>query len=88
MTTFISLDRIKRDQAYELTVRSYNLATSYMDMANVSRTNSDFVKAKKHHKRAIHNLHRAYVLACKYNFGIIIKINTAFTECDIDINNR
>lgn len=88
MTTFISIDRIKRDQAFEITVKSYNLAEDYMKISNDYRHDGKFAKAKQAHKRAIHNLHRAYVLACKYNFGVIIKINAAFTECDIDINNR
>lgn len=86
MTTFINIETIKRDQAFNLVVKSYNRAEDYMVIAQKYRMEDKFTDSKRFHAKSIHNLIRAYKIASKYNFGIIIKINAALTACDIKIN--
>lgn len=86
MTNFISLSTIKRDQAFQIVVKSYNLAEDYMSIAQRYRMEDKFVESKRFHAKSIHNIIRAYKIAIKYNFGIITKINVALTECGIKIN--
>lgn len=86
MTTFISIDRIKRDQALQIVTKSYNLAEDYMTIAHRYRMEDKFVESKRFHAKCVHNLIRAYNISAKYNFGIISKITTALTEMDIRID--
>lgn len=86
MTTFINIERIKRDQAFELTCKSYNRAEDYMVIAQKYRMENKFADSKRFHAKSIHNLIRAYKICTKYDFGIIIKINAALTACNIKIN--
>lgn len=87
MTTFINIERIKRDQAYELACTSYNRAEDYMVIAQKYRMDNKFADSKRAHAKSIHNLIRAYKIATKYNFSIIAKINNALTECGINFVN-
>lgn len=86
MTTFINIERIKRDQAFELACTSYNRAEDYMVIAQKYRIDNKFANSKRAYAKSIHNLKRAYNIASNYDFGLIIKINTALKECGINID--
>ena len=86
MINFISLSTIKRDQVFQIVVKSYNLAEDYMSIAQRYRMEDKFVESKRFHAKCVHNLIRAYNIGAKYNFGIISKITTDLTEMDIRID--
>jgi hypothetical protein len=86
MSYFISLDAIKRDQAFQIVKKLYNIAEYYAQESTTVRFNGNYYLSKKYYNVSKHNLIRAYKLASHYNFGIISKINAALTDMNIKIN--
>ena len=86
MATFISIYSIKRDQAFQIVNKSYNISEDYMKISQRYATEGKFAKSKRFHAKSVHNLIRAYNISAKYNFGTTSKITNTLTEMGIRID--
>lgn len=86
MSYFISMDAIKRDQAFQIVKKSLQIAEDYALKSTNVRYDGKYALSKRYYNISKHNLIRAYKLASHYNFGIISRINAALTDMNIKIN--
>ena len=86
MSYFISLDAIKREQAFQIVKKSLQIAEDYALKSTNVRYDGKYALAKKYYNVSKHNLIRAYKLTMHYDFYVINKITAALTDMNIKIN--